>query len=76
MTWRAISARPSKWALYVSPMAWAIEQIVTGIYGNDPQLVELYGYDSSEKQTGIAFAALATVGPRELNLIETRVASA
>jgi hypothetical protein len=46
------------------------------IYGNDPQLVELYGYDSSEKQTGIAFAALATVGRRELKLVETRVASA
>ena len=26
-----------KWAIYVSPMAWSIEQIATGIYGRDAQ---------------------------------------
>lgn len=42
-----------KWALYVSPMAWAIEQIIMGIYGDDPILVTLYGYDSSDERTAV-----------------------
>ena len=49
-----------KWALYVSPMAWGIEQIVMGIYGADPTLVTLYGYDASSEHTIKALAVLIT----------------
>ena len=49
-----------KWALYISPMAWSIEQIITGIYGDDPTLVQLYGYNASVAQTGAALAVLLT----------------
>ena len=47
-----------KWALYVSPMAWSIEQIITGMYANEPFLVQLYGYDSSDRQTATALTVL------------------
>lgn len=47
-----------EWALYVSPMAWTIEQIITGMYGKDATLVTLYGYDDSDEQTARAFTAL------------------
>lgn len=47
-----------RWALYVSPMAWTIEQIITGIHGADPDLVQLYGYDSSDAQTATAVTVL------------------
>jgi len=46
------------WALYVSPMAWAIEQIITGIYPENPTLVELYDYDYSDTHTVAAFFVL------------------
>ena len=49
-----------KWALYISPMAWSIEQIITGIYGDDPTLVQLYEYNASVAQTGAALAVLLT----------------
>jgi len=47
-----------KWAIYVSPMAWSIEQIATGIYGDDDGLVKLYGYDGSSTQTARAISVL------------------
>jgi hypothetical protein len=47
-----------KWALYISPMAWAIEQIITGMYKDEPSLVQLYGYESSDRQTATALAVL------------------
>lgn len=47
-------------ALYISPMAWTIEQIITGIYGDDPTLIALYGYDSSDAQTATALAVIIT----------------
>lgn len=47
-----------KWLIYVSPMAWAIEQIVTGIYGENAELVALYGYDGSDARTVTAVGVL------------------
>ena len=47
-----------KWALYISPMAWTIEQIITGMYEDEPALVQLYGYVSSDRQTAIALTVL------------------
>ena len=39
-------------------MAWSIEQIITGMYANEPFLVQLYGYDSSDRQTATALTVL------------------
>ena len=47
-----------KWALYISPMAWTIEQIITGMYEDEPSLVQLYGYDSADRQTAMALTVL------------------
>ena len=44
-----------RWALYISPLAWSIEQLAGSIYGDNPMLVELYGYDNSDAQTATAF---------------------
>jgi hypothetical protein len=47
-----------RWALYVSPMAWTIEQIITGLYPADENLKTLYGYDDSDAQSVRAFIVL------------------
>ena len=47
-----------KWAIYISPMAWAIEQIVCGIYGFNADLVAFYGYDASTSRTVTALGVL------------------
>ena len=69
-----------KWAIYISPMAWAIEQIITELHGNDQTLIELYGYDPSDAQSTralavlvaeiIVFQAVALVCLRQLNNIK------
>lgn len=55
---RATAPTFMKWLIYVSPMAWAIEQIVTGIYGENAELVALYGYDGSDARTVTAVGVL------------------
>ena len=55
---RATAPAFMKWLIYVSPMAWAIEQIVTGIYGENAELVALYGYDGSDARTVTAVGVL------------------
>jgi ABC-type multidrug transport system permease subunit len=55
---RATAPAFVKWLIYVSPMAWAIEQIVTGIYGENAELVALYGYDGSDARTVTAVGVL------------------
>jgi ABC-type multidrug transport system ATPase subunit len=47
-----------RWALYVSPMAWTIEQIITGLYPGNVDLYKLFGYDDSAEQSVRAFAVL------------------
>ena len=61
-------------------MAWAIEQIITELHGNDQTLIELYGYDLSDAQSTralavlvaeiIVFQAVALVCLRQLNNIK------
>mmetsp|Transcript_12595 Transcript_12595/g.47076 ORF Transcript_12595/g.47076 Transcript_12595/m.47076 type:complete len:638 (+) Transcript_12595:47-1960(+) len=47
-----------RWALYVSPMAWSVEQIITGLYPHDAELKTFYGYDDSSGQTVMALSVL------------------
>ena len=47
-----------KWALYISPLAWTIEQIVTGVYGSNVEVQSFYGYDASDGRTWTALCVL------------------
>jgi len=47
-----------KFLIYVSPMAWAIEQIATGLYENDQQMMSLYLYKPSNSWTMVALFVL------------------
>jgi hypothetical protein len=47
-----------RWALYVSPMAWTTEQIITGLYPDNEDLKIFYGYDDSGGQTATALGVL------------------
>ena len=69
-----------RWALYISPMAWTIEQIITGLYPANDDVKALYGYDDSAAQSvrafivllveAIAFQLIAIVCLAELNKIQ------
>ena len=47
-----------KFLIYVSPMAWAVEQIATSIYSNDVQMLQLYEYKTSDSWTTVAACVL------------------
>lgn len=47
-----------KFLIYVSPMAWAMEQIATSIYGSNEQMMSLYEYKSSDAWTTVALFVL------------------
>ena len=69
-----------RWALYISPMAWTIEQIITGLYPANDDIRALYGYDDSSAQSvrafivllveAIAFQLIAIVCLAKLNKIQ------
>jgi ABC-type multidrug transport system permease subunit len=69
-----------RWALYISPMAWTIEQIITGLYPANDDIRALYGYDDSAAQSvrafivllveAIAFQLIAIVCLAKLNKIQ------
>ena len=47
-----------KFLIYVSPMAWSMEQIATGIYGSNDVMMNLYEYKSSNSWTVVALFVL------------------
>lgn len=47
-----------KFMIYVSPLAWTIEQLITGIYGANDDVISLYGYDGSTGRTLTALGVL------------------
>uniref|UniRef100_A0A7S0WJA2 ABC transporter domain-containing protein n=1 Tax=Ostreococcus mediterraneus TaxID=1486918 RepID=A0A7S0WJA2_9CHLO len=51
-----------RWCVYVSPMAWAIEQILTALHPDDADLITVYGYDFSHAQTIRAVLACVFAG--------------
>lgn len=68
-----------RWCLYISPMGWAIEQILTSLHPNDADLLAVYDYNFSSTQTirailvcvsmAIAFQCLEIIALERLNPI-------